>query len=203
MSLQIGNNKIKEIYYGSGKIKEVYHGSQLIYKNGLGIGDYIAPYGIIYHIDSTHYYIVSMTYPSTSTLSWGPTTYNISIPDYTTAATAATDWSGKTNTNNIISSGQTVPAASACYNYTYNGAFPTNTFWLPSGGEINALMDNFDIVNPKIAINGGTEMLRANHHSSTENSEYLNWNRTPNNAVLQTIPKNSGLRVRPITKIPI
>lgn len=31
MSLQIGNNKIKEIYYGSKKIKEVYYGSQLVY----------------------------------------------------------------------------------------------------------------------------------------------------------------------------
>ena len=203
MSLQIGNDKIKEIYYGSDKIKEVYYGSQLVYKSGLGIGDYIAPYGIIYYIDSTHYYIVSMTYPSGSTLTWGPTTYNMSLTDYTTATTAATDWMGKTNTNIIISSGQTVPAARACYDYTYNGAFPTNTFWLPSGGEINALMDNFYIVNPKIAINGGTEMIETNHHSSTEHSAYLNWNRSPKITVLQSIPKNSGLRVRPVTKIPI
>lgn len=203
MSLQIGNDKIKEIYYGFDKIKEVYYGSQLVYKSGLGIGDYIAPYGIIYHIDSTHYYIVSMEYPSARTLAWGPTTRNMSIPDYTTAETAATDWNGYTNTNNIVTSGQTVPAAKACYDYTYNGAFPRNTFWLPSGGELNALMDNFHIVNPKIAINGGTEMVAANHYSSTEHSAYLAWNRTPNSTTLQNIPKNTGLRVRPVTKIEI
>lgn len=203
MSVQIGNRKTKEIYHGSKKIKEVYYGSKLVYKSGLGIGDYIAPYGIIFYIDNTHFYIVSMTYPSASTLTWGPTTYDMGITNYTTAATAGTDWNGKSNTNNIVASGQTVPAASACYNYTYNGAFPTNTFWLPSGGEINALMDNFDIVNPQIAINGGTEMLRANHYSSTEQSAFLAWNRTPNNTILQNIPKNSGVRVRPVTKVAI
>lgn len=31
MSLQIGNDKIKEIYYGSDKIKEIYYGSELVY----------------------------------------------------------------------------------------------------------------------------------------------------------------------------
>lgn len=31
MSLQIGNDKIEEIYYGSDKIKEVYYGSELVY----------------------------------------------------------------------------------------------------------------------------------------------------------------------------
>ncbi len=31
MAIQIGNDKIKEIYVGSDKIKEVYHGSELVY----------------------------------------------------------------------------------------------------------------------------------------------------------------------------
>jgi hypothetical protein len=46
-------------------------------------------------------------------------------------------------------------------------------------------------------------MIETNHHSSTEHSAYLNWNRSPKITVLQSIPKNSGLRVRPVTKIPI
>ena len=200
MSIQIGNDKIKEIYYGSDKIKEVYYGSQLVYKSGLGIGDYIAPYGIIYYIDSTHYYIVSMEYPPGGSLAWGPTTYDMGTPNYTTATTAAADWNGKNNTYIIVSSGQTVPAAMACYYYAYN---EVSTFWLPSGGELNALMDNFYIVNPKIAMNGGTEMVETNHYSSTEYSAYLAWNRAPSSTVLQSLPKNISIRARPVTKVPI
>src|SRR5574344_905925 len=161
--------------------------------------------GIVF--DATNRYAVALTNAS-STMSWGPTSTDISgltncIDDSIVTTTCGTDV--KSNTQTIIAQGaSSYPAASYCNTYTTTGTSAGN-WWLPSGKELWTIYSNLSTINAGLTKAGGSTLSNSYHSyywSSTEYNRNYAWLLDPYNGDMDNVSKNNNRYARPVMQLP-
>ena len=91
------------------------------------------------------------------------------------------DWSGKSNTliliNASIANNYSFSAAEYAYNYTTAGT-KAGDWYLPAGGELQAIYDNRSVLNESLSLAGGTQLYKTYYWSSSEHNDSGAWGLT-------------------------
>ena len=207
MSLQIGNDKIEEIYYGSDKIKEVYYGSELVYssKKEYQVGDLYENYGVVYYIDSSYYYVVGFQQALYDEV-WLEYEEDTPIPNKTVSP-ASIDFNGKDYTDILMANyGSDAVAAYVAHIHSDKNNHPVGTYYLPALGELSQLLitSTMAIINPKIIAAGGQPIEEwTDYWSSSEADIYHSYIAGNNGSSVyryQEFKAYYYAYVRPITK---
>lgn len=131
------------------------------------------PIGVVF--DSTNRLAIAL---NTSSMKWSTEYFDIPNLDITSPSAAKADWQGKGNTATIISYCQTnsksCPAAEYANSYTTDGT-NAGDWYLPAGGELNAIYGNKDVLNTALDKMGGTALPDNYHWSSSEYDNYSAW----------------------------
>ena len=98
-----------------------------------------------------------------------PSLYNFS------SSSVKSDWEGKSNTRIVLeycrTNRKSCPAFEYVYSYRTAGT-KVGDWYLPAIGELNAIYENFDVLNKTLVQIGGTELPKFEYHwSSNEQSE--------------------------------
>lgn len=205
MSLQIGNDKIKEIYFGSDKIKEVYYGNELVYSSSkkYQVGDLYENYGVVFYIDSLYYYVVGFEEALYSEL-WLLDEEDTPVPNKTLGQ-ASVDFNGKDYTDILVNYGGS-DAADAAHNHPDKNNHPVGTYYLPALGELHQLLNasTMEIINPKLDAAGGDVIWDwMSYWSSSEVNEEDSWAAQNEGSTVGSYAYNKANNysyLRPITK---
>ena len=209
MSLQIGNDKIEDIYYGSDKIQKVYYGNELVYSKEYQIGDLYKNYGVVFYIDSFYYYVVGFVehrfggYRSEEY--WLHGEEDTPVPNKTLNQ-ASIDFNGKDYTAILVNYGG-ADAADAAHNHPDINNHPVGTYYLPALGELFQLLNTstMEIINPKLNAAGGDPVFNQDFYWSSSEADVENsWQAQSSiyggvQGYAHNKAYNSGY-VRPITK---
>ena len=93
---------------------------------------------------------------------------NVDVPglsDYISASTVTADWKGKNNTRLVLESCKT--QGTSCPAFEYVNSYKTDgtkagDWYLPAGGELNAIYGNRGVLNTALGKIGGTKLLTSN-----------------------------------------
>lgn len=155
------------------------------------------PIGVVF--DSTNRLAIAL---NTYSMKWSTEYFDIPNLSITSPSAARADWQGKGNTATIISYCQTnsksCPAAEYANSYTTDGT-NAGDWYLPAGGELNAIYGNKDVLNTALNKMGGTELPDNNHWSSSEDSIYYAWSQRFSDGYISYGSKSSDIYyVRPV-----
>ena len=150
--------------------------------------------GVVYHVDETgeHGLVVLL---HQEVLRWLSDYLSVAIPD---------GLNGKENTRLILefarNRGLKAEAAEYCVNYAYDGVKAGEAFF-PSIDELKCLYKNKELINDKLAMIKGADLLDEWYYWSSSESSKLNaWNQPFYNGCVSTsyCGKRSSYYVRPV-----
>ena len=123
------------------------------------------------------------------------------LTNITSSSAVTADWQGKSNTATIVAycnaNSKTCPAFDYVISYSTAGTH-TGDWYLPAGGELNAIYDNKDVLNTALNKIDGTALPDSYHWSSSEYSDDCAWYQYFNNGLINVNSKYDSRYVRPV-----
>lgn len=112
-------------------------------------------------------------------MKWSTEYFDIpNLTNITSSSAATADWQGKSNTATIVAycnaNSKTCPAFDYVISYSTAGTH-TGDWYLPAGGELNAIYGNKDVLNTALNKIGGTALPDSYHWSSSEYNNLSAW----------------------------
>lgn len=123
------------------------------------------------------------------------------LTNITSSSAITADWQGKSNTATIVAycnaNSKTCPAFDYVISYSTAGTH-TGDWYLPAGGELNAIYGNKDVLNTALNKIGGTALPDSYHLSSSESSYYNAWSQRFSDGSIGYDGKRNNVYVRPV-----
>lgn len=132
------------------------------------------PIGIVF--DVTNKLAIAL---QTKTALWSTEYFDVDTLSNITSSSAVTaDWQGKSNTAKVVAycnaNSKSCPAFDYVISYTTAGT-KAGDWYLPAGGELNAIYGNMGVLNTALSKVGGTALPSSYHWSSSEHSSNGAW----------------------------
>jgi hypothetical protein len=155
--------------------------------------------GVVFQYDAATGtgYMVGLT---DTQLPWGMMGTNIDrTEDYINSALAGQDFSGLVNTAAIVSQSGTKAEYAARWCFELHAGGWTG-WYLPSCGELNALLSQKQIVNQSLGKAGAGRIADTWHWTSSEGDDNMSWNINMSGGDVYPADKNAVRRVRAIRR---
>ena len=132
------------------------------------------PIGVVF--DTTYHLAIAL---DTEEKDWSDERFDVlTLSNYGSSSAAKADWQGKNNTRLVLdyckANGKSCPAFEYVNSYKTEGT-KAGDWYLPAGGELNAIYQNKDVLNTALGKIGGTKLGTDCYWSSSEYSSYYAW----------------------------